>query len=136
MGDRLEITLVKSTIGYPKRQDRTVRALGLRKIGQTVTHRDTAAVRGMIRVVRHLVEVVERPEEKRRASRRTKAAGEKKPAEKKVKEAASKASAKAPAKKKTAAEGAAEAPAAKKKTPAKGKKTSKAGGGAEKEAGA
>ncbi|HCW51491.1 MAG TPA: 50S ribosomal protein L30, partial [Clostridiales bacterium] len=72
MGDRLEITLVKSTIGYPKRQDRTVRALGLRKIGQTVTHRDTPAVRGMIRVVRHLVEVVERPEKKPRASRRAK----------------------------------------------------------------
>ncbi len=129
MGDRLEITLVKSTIGYPKRQDRTVRALGLRKIGQTVTHRDTPAVRGMIRVVRHLVEVVERPEKKPRASRRAKTAekktagkktaekktAEKKTAEKKVKEAASKAP-------------------AKKKTQAKAKKTSKAGGGAEKDA--
>jgi len=58
----LEIKLVKSTIGHPKRQERTVRALGLRSIGQVVSHRDTPAVRGMLRVVQHLVEVKERPE--------------------------------------------------------------------------
>lgn len=58
----LEIKLVKSTIGYPKRQGRTIKALGLHKIGETVSHRDGPALRGMIRAARHLVEVKERPE--------------------------------------------------------------------------
>ena len=55
----LKITLVRSPIGYSKRQKGTVRALGLRRTQQTVVHEDTAVIRGMIKHVRHLVEVEE-----------------------------------------------------------------------------
>lgn len=55
----LKITLVKSPIGYSKRQKSTVRALGLKKIFQTVEQEDTPVIRGMISRVSHLVEVEE-----------------------------------------------------------------------------
>ncbi|GAB4524904.1 MAG: 50S ribosomal protein L30 [Anaerolineales bacterium] len=55
----LRITLVKSPIGYPQRQKATVRALGLRRMRHTVTHADTAVIRGMIAKVSHLVKVEE-----------------------------------------------------------------------------
>ena len=55
----IRITWKKSAIGYPPDQRRTVRALGLRRLGQTVQHSDSRAVRGMILKVRHLVEVEE-----------------------------------------------------------------------------
>ncbi len=55
----LKITWVKSTIGYPARQKKTVRALGLRRLGQTVEHKDTPVIRGMINKVPHLVRVEE-----------------------------------------------------------------------------
>lgn len=55
----LKITLVKSTIGRVEKQQATVKALGLTKIGQTVTKEDTAAIRGMITKVAHLVKVEE-----------------------------------------------------------------------------
>ena len=66
----LDIKLTKSTIGYSKRQGRTARALGLSKIGQMVSHRDTPAIRGMVRVVKHLIEVKERPETAEEAATR------------------------------------------------------------------
>lgn len=53
----IQITLVKSPIGYSEKQKRTVRALGLRRVRQTVEVADTPAVRGMIAKVPHLVEV-------------------------------------------------------------------------------
>ena len=53
----LRITLVKSPIGYPERQKRTLYALGLRRMYQTVEHKDTPVIRGMIARVIHLVEV-------------------------------------------------------------------------------
>jgi large subunit ribosomal protein L30 len=56
---KLSITLVKSPIGYPVRQKATVRALGLRKMNQTVLQDDTAVIRGMIAKVSHLVRVEE-----------------------------------------------------------------------------
>lgn len=56
---KLQITLVKSPIGYSKRQKGTVRALGLRRMHQTVSHEDTPVIRGMINKVIHLVNVVE-----------------------------------------------------------------------------
>jgi len=56
---RLRITWVKSAIGQPKRQKQTIRALGLRKLHQTVERPDTPDVRGMIDSVGHLVEVEE-----------------------------------------------------------------------------
>lgn len=55
----LKVTLVKSPIGYSTRQKGTVRALGLRRMGQTVEHNDTPVIRGMIQKVAHLVEVEE-----------------------------------------------------------------------------
>ena len=58
-GKALRITLVKSPIGYSERQKRTVRALGLRRLRQTVEHNDNPAVRGMITKIQHLVQVEE-----------------------------------------------------------------------------
>jgi large subunit ribosomal protein L30 len=54
---KVRVTLVKSPIGYSERQKRTVRALGLRHMHQTVEHADSSAVRGMIAKVSHLVQV-------------------------------------------------------------------------------
>lgn len=56
---KLQITLVKSPIGYSKRQKATLKALGLKKINQTVTHFENEALRGMINKVSHLVNVDE-----------------------------------------------------------------------------
>ncbi len=55
----LRITLVKSPIGYNKRQKGTLRALGLRRMHQTVEHEDNPVIRGMVAKVRHLVRVEE-----------------------------------------------------------------------------
>lgn len=55
----VQITLVKSPIGYQMSQRGTLRALGLRRINQTVEHSDSPTLRGMIDSVRHLVEVIE-----------------------------------------------------------------------------
>ena len=59
MADRVKVTLVKSTIGAVPKNRKTVEALGLRKVNKTVEMPDNAAVRGMIRQVRHLVKVEE-----------------------------------------------------------------------------
>jgi large subunit ribosomal protein L30 len=59
MAKRLRVKLVRSPIGYSVRQKRTVEALGLRKMHQTVEHPDNPAVRGMVGRVSHLVEVEE-----------------------------------------------------------------------------
>jgi large subunit ribosomal protein L30 len=56
---RLRITWKKSAIGYQTDQKRTIRALGLRRLGQTVEHSDSRTVRGMITKVRHLVAIEE-----------------------------------------------------------------------------
>jgi len=55
----LRITLVKSPIGYSKRQKGTVRALGLRRMHQTVEKEDTPVIRGMVAKVQHLLKVEE-----------------------------------------------------------------------------
>lgn len=55
----LRITLVKSPIGYTKRQKDTVRALGLRRMNHTVEHEDSPAVRGMVAKISHLLRVEE-----------------------------------------------------------------------------
>lgn len=55
----VRVTLVRSPIGYNKRQKATVRALGLRRLNQTVEHVDSPVIRGMIAKVIHLVEVEE-----------------------------------------------------------------------------
>ena len=56
---RLRVSWRKSAIGYAGDQKRTLRALGLRRLGQTVEHNDSPAIRGMIIKVRHLVKVAE-----------------------------------------------------------------------------
>lgn len=59
MTKKLQITLTKSVIGSKPAQRKTVEALGLRKINQTVEHEDNVAIRGMINKVDHLVTVTE-----------------------------------------------------------------------------
>jgi large subunit ribosomal protein L30 len=54
---KLSITLVKSSIGYSQDQKKTLVALGLRRMNQSVVQNDSASVRGMINKVRHLVSV-------------------------------------------------------------------------------
>ncbi|MDY6873105.1 MAG: 50S ribosomal protein L30 [Chloroflexota bacterium] len=56
---KLTITLVRSPIGYSKKQKATLKALGLKKINQTVSRTDNEAVRGMVEKVSHLVVVDE-----------------------------------------------------------------------------
>lgn len=56
---RLRVTYSKSAIGYNKNQKATIAALGLRKLGHTVEHKDTPGIRGMIAKVVHLVTVEE-----------------------------------------------------------------------------
>jgi large subunit ribosomal protein L30 len=55
----IRVTLVQSPIGYPEPQKRTVRALGLRRMNQTIEHQDSPALRGMINKVVHLVRIEE-----------------------------------------------------------------------------
>ena len=55
----LKITLLKSTIGFDRKQEAVVKGLGLRHIRHTVELADTPETRGMIHKVRHLVEVHE-----------------------------------------------------------------------------
>ncbi|WP_153732612.1 50S ribosomal protein L30 [Sporosarcina obsidiansis] len=59
MANKLEVTLTKSVIGSKPAQRKTVEALGLRKLNQTVEHQDNDAIRGMITKVNHLVTVKE-----------------------------------------------------------------------------
>ena len=59
----LNITWVKSAIGYEKDQSRTLKALGFHRLNQSVTHQDSASIRGMINKVRHLVKVEEKIDE-------------------------------------------------------------------------
>jgi len=59
MSKQLRITWIKSSIGYNVRQKRTIQALGLKRLGQTVEHADTPAIRGMVARVRHMVAVEE-----------------------------------------------------------------------------
>ena len=56
-GKRVKVTLVKSTIGFDRKQARVVEGMGLRRIGHSVELPDTDATRGMILKVRHLVTV-------------------------------------------------------------------------------
>ena len=55
----LKITLLRSKIGIKPKQRGTLRALGLRKINQTVEHPDRPEIRGMVAKVPHLVKVEE-----------------------------------------------------------------------------
>lgn len=54
---KIKVTKVRSAINRAQNQKRTLEALGLRKIGQTVEHEDTPNILGMIKKVNHLVSV-------------------------------------------------------------------------------
>ncbi len=54
---RVKVTLVKSTIGFDRKQATIVQGMGLRRINHTVELADTESIRGMIHKVRHLVTV-------------------------------------------------------------------------------
>jgi large subunit ribosomal protein L30 len=56
---KLKVTWERSGINQREDQKRTIRALGFRKLGQTVEHEDNRTIRGMILKVRHLVAVEE-----------------------------------------------------------------------------
>ena len=56
---RLHITYVRSAIGYSERQKGTIRALGLKRLGDVAEHDDTPVVRGMVDSVGHLLDVEE-----------------------------------------------------------------------------
>lgn len=56
---RIKITQVRSAIGLPKDQKATVRALGLKRMNDTVEQADTPVIRGMVFKVKHLVHVDE-----------------------------------------------------------------------------
>ena len=55
----LRVTLVKSPIGFPEPQKRTAKALGLRRMNQTVEHEDSPALRGMLTSIVHLIRIDE-----------------------------------------------------------------------------
>lgn len=56
---QLRITLVRSTIGRPGDQERSVRSLGLRKVNHTVVRNDDPSIRGIVNKISHLVKVEE-----------------------------------------------------------------------------
>ena len=56
---KIKVTWERSGINKKEDQKRTIRALGLRKLGQTVEHEDNRTIRGMVLKVRHLVSVEE-----------------------------------------------------------------------------
>ena len=68
----LKITQIKSRIGSTAQQCKNLDALGLRKINQTVTHSDSAIIKGMVTRVKHLVkvEVVEEAPAKKAAAKK------------------------------------------------------------------
>ncbi|MBR1820946.1 MAG: 50S ribosomal protein L30 [Clostridia bacterium] len=56
---KLAITLVKSPAGSLPKHRANVKALGLRKVGQTVVHNDSPQIKGQIFAVKHMVKVEE-----------------------------------------------------------------------------
>jgi len=56
---KIKVTLVKSAIGRPERQKRTLISLGLKKLNQTIEHDATPTIVGMVNKVQHLVSVKE-----------------------------------------------------------------------------
>jgi large subunit ribosomal protein L30 len=58
-GKTLRVTWVKSDIGFTKDQKATIKALGLRRLHQTIEHKDTPALRGMLTKVIHMLKIEE-----------------------------------------------------------------------------
>jgi large subunit ribosomal protein L30 len=63
MAGTLKVTLVKSMIGRPEKHRKVLRGMGLTKLNRTVELKDTPSVRGMIRMVSHLVKAEEKSDE-------------------------------------------------------------------------
>jgi large subunit ribosomal protein L30 len=55
----LRITYSKSAIGYTERQKATVKALGFKRLYETIEHEDSPAIRGMVNKISHLLTVEE-----------------------------------------------------------------------------
>jgi len=58
-GGTVKIKMIGSVIGCPEKQRETVRGLGLRRLHQVVERVDTPQVRGMVKKVPHLVQIVD-----------------------------------------------------------------------------
>lgn len=56
---KLKVTQIRSATSRGKKQQGTIRALGLKRLGHTVVHEDKPEIRGMIRAVEHLLKVEE-----------------------------------------------------------------------------
>ena len=54
---RVKVTLVRSPIGFDKRQALVVKGLGLRRIGHSIEVVDNPSIRGMMHKVRHLIKI-------------------------------------------------------------------------------
>jgi large subunit ribosomal protein L30 len=59
MANNLKITYIRSALAHDHRQRKTVQALGLRRLHQTVIKQDNPCIRGMIKKVPHLLQVEE-----------------------------------------------------------------------------
>jgi len=59
MANKIKIKQIRSAVGRLKNQKLTIKALGLKKLGKSVIHEDTPAIRGMVNTVKHLVQVEE-----------------------------------------------------------------------------
>ncbi len=59
MEKKIKITQIRSIIDRPENQKRTMRALGLKRINQTVEKNDTPQIRGMLKKVKHLIKIIE-----------------------------------------------------------------------------
>ena len=59
MAKKIKITLIKSQIGYKQKAKKTLEALGLTKMNQSVTHDENPSISGMINIVDYLIKVEE-----------------------------------------------------------------------------
>ncbi|HMT19994.1 MAG TPA: 50S ribosomal protein L30 [Promineifilum sp.] len=66
---KLRITYSKSAIGYTERQKATVKALGFKRLYETIEHEDTPVIWGMINKISHLLTVEEVETEKKRSGK-------------------------------------------------------------------
>ena len=58
-GEKLRLQYYRSAIGFPKKQKETVRSIGFTKLNQVLERPDTAAMRGVVAKVPHLIRIVE-----------------------------------------------------------------------------
>ena len=56
---KIKITLIKSPIGYKEKAKKTLEALGLKKMNQSVIHNSDISILGMLKVVDYLIKVEE-----------------------------------------------------------------------------